>query len=525
MTAVLERPATAPGRPPTWRDRLRPPTADMTPLAGWVATLVVALVAGLVRFVRLDLPAGRIFDEIYYSCDAQNLLRFGVEVQTLNDADDASVAARCEPETPREGAFVVHPPLGKWLIALGIRLFGADELGWRFAAAVAGTLTVVVLVRLARRMTGSTVLGCFAGLLLALDGLHIVQSRIAMLDVFLVLFTTAAAACLVADRDWVRGRLAATEGDPGRWGPRLRLRPWLVAAGACLGGAVATKWTGLYFVAVLGLLAFAWEVGARRTVGVAAPVRATLVRSTAPLVGLLLVLPAMVYVASWAGWFASDVGWSRDWAAENAATGLAGLVPDALRSWWHYHGEIYRFHDSLDSSHPYQSSPLSWLVLARPVSYYYPQDIGAGDLGCTAVSCSREVLAIGTPAIWWAALVALVLLTWRWAVRRDWRAGTTVVLAFTGIAPWILADLAGRTMFLFYALPSVPFFCLALALVAGWAIGGPDASPTRRTVATAAAGGYLAVVVVNVVWLYPVLAAQTLPYAEWQDRMWFPGWI
>jgi dolichyl-phosphate-mannose-protein mannosyltransferase len=375
-------------------------------------------------------------------------------------------------------------------------------------------------------MTGSTVLGCLAGLLLALDGLHFVQSRIAMLDVFLVLWTTSAAACLVADRDWVRTRLAAADDDALRDdGPALGLRPWLLAGGVCLGAAVATKWSGLYFVAALGLLAFAWEVGARRPAGLATPVQATIVRSLVPMLAALVVLPAAVYTASWTGWFTSDLGWSRQYAENNPAQGLVALVPEGLRSLWHYHQEIFRFHDDLTASHPYRSRPASWLLLGRPVSYYYPQDVGRGDYGCEVESCSREVLAIGTPAIWWAALAALVLLLWRWATRRDWRAGAAVVLVATAIVPWVRDDLDGRTMFLFYAVPAVPFLCLALALVAGWAVGGPTASAQRRTVATAVSGGYLALVVLNFAYLYPVLAAQTIPFSAWQARMWFPGWI
>jgi dolichyl-phosphate-mannose--protein O-mannosyl transferase len=520
MTATLERPAAPPAQ--TWRDRLEPATAGLNPLVGWLAALAVGLLAGLLRFVRLDIPAGRIFDEVYYSCDAQNLLRFGVEAATRSDSDDASVAALCEPTG--EPGFVVHPPLGKWAIALGIRLFGADELGWRFAAAVAGTLTVVVLVRLVRRMTGSTVLGCVAGLLLALDGLHFVQSRIAMLDVFLVLWTTAATACLVADRDTVRSHLrSADDAALAGWGPRLGTRPWLLAAGACLGAAVATKWSGLYFVPVLGLLALVWEVAARRAAGTASPVQATLVRSTVPLVAALLVLPGVLYTASWAGWFRSDLGWSRSWAAENPVGGLAGLVPDGLRSLWHYHTEIFRFHDTLTSSHPYSSRPASWLLLGRPVSYYYPQGVGEGDYGCTVDSCSREVLAIGTPALWWAAIAALLVLAFRWATRHDWRAGTLVLLTLTAIVPWVRDDLGGRTMFLFYALPAVPFLCAAVALVLGWAVRA--ASERWRPVVTAAGGAYLALVIANFAWLYPVLAARTIPFADWQDRMWFSSWI
>jgi dolichyl-phosphate-mannose-protein mannosyltransferase len=522
MTATLERPPSAP--PPTWRDRMQPATAGLSPVLGWVAALAVGAIAGLLRLVRLDLPAGRMFDEVYYSCDAQNLLRFGVEVATRTDPDDSAVAALCEPTG--EPGFIVHPPLGKWAIALGIRLFGENEFGWRFAAALAGTLTVVVLVRMARRMTGSTVLGCFAGLLLALDGLHFVQSRIAMLDVFLVLWTTAAAACVVADRDQVRARLAAADDDGlTGTGPRLGLRPWLLAGGACLGAAVATKWSGLYFLAALALLAFAWETGARRTAGIPSPVRATLLRSVVPMLAALVLLPAVVYTASWVGWFAGDLGWSRQYAEENPATGLAVLLPDGLRSWGHYHAEVLRFHDGLTASHPYSSRPASWLLLARPVSYYYPQGIERGEYGCEVEACSREVLAIGTPAIWWAAIPALVLLLWRWAARRDWRAATAVVLVGTVIVPWIRDDLDGRTMFLFYAVPAVPFLCLALALVAGWVVGGPDASRRRRTTATAVGGAYLALVVANFAYLYPVLAAQTIPFSAWQARMWFPGWV
>jgi dolichyl-phosphate-mannose-protein mannosyltransferase len=510
MTATLERPA-APGPPP----RRVAPTAGLDPVVGWVVALAVGVVAGLLRFLRLDLPAGRVFDEVYYSCDAQNLLRFGVEVATRSDPDDASVAARCEPTG--EPGFIVHPPLGKWAIALGMRLLGEDELGWRAAAALAGTLTVVVLVRLVRRMTGSTVLGAYAGLLLALDGLHLVQSRIAMLDVFLVLWVTAALACLVADRDAVRTRLA-DGGEPGSW------RPWLAAAGVCLGAAVATKWSGLYFVAALGVLAVLWEAGARRAAGLPAPYRTTLRRSVPPALVLLVVVPAALYTASWTGWFLSDLGWSRQYAAENPAAGLAGLVPEGLRSLWHYHAEIFRFHDGLTASHPYQSRPLSWLVLARPVSYYYPQDIGPGDYGCTVDACSREVLAIGTPALWWVAVPALVLLAWRSATRRDWRAGTAVVLAATAVLPWVREDLDGRTMFLFYALPLVPFLCLAVALVVGQ-VGGDGSDRRRRALAAGLGGGHLALVVVNLAWLYPVLAAVTIPLGDWQARMWFSSWI
>src|SRR4029453_4402882 len=88
-------------------------------------------------------------------------------------------------EYNRGYSFIVHPPLGKWLIALAEQTFGYNSFGWRFPSAVAGTIAVVLLVRLARRLTGSTLLGLLAGLLLTLDGFSFAISRIGLLDVFL----------------------------------------------------------------------------------------------------------------------------------------------------------------------------------------------------------------------------------------------------------------------------------------------------------------------------------------------------
>ncbi len=234
-----------------------------------------------------------------------------------------------------------------------------------------------------------------------------------------------------------------------------------------------------------------------------------------------MVLPVALYLVSWTGWFLTDGGYDRDWAATHPAT--YGFFPDALRSLWAYHEAIWNFHRNLDSTHPYQSHPLSWPFLGRPVSYYYPPGVSAGEFGCQVSSCSREVLAIGTPALWWMMIPATLGLAARWVAKRDWRAAAFLALMLVSILAWIPSDLAGRTMFLFYALPSVPFLCLGLALLAGWLIGPLGAA--RRVVATTGVGVYVALVAVNFVFLYPVLAAVTLPYGDWYDRMWFRSWI
>jgi dolichyl-phosphate-mannose--protein O-mannosyl transferase len=259
-----------------------------------------------------------------------------------------------------------------------------------------------------------------------------------------------------------------------------------------------------------------WEAGARRAAGIPLP-RWTTVRRTA--VGLVLtmaVVPLAVYLLSWTGWFLTDNGWDRHWAS-----GLP-VVSD-LRSLWHYHWEMWHFHSTLDATHPYQSHPLSWPFLGRPVSYYYPPGLSSGRYGCTAATCSREVLAIGTPAIWWAMIPAAIGLAARWLSKRDWRAAALLAMTAVSILAWVPSDLQGRTMFLFYALPAVPFLCLGLALLAGWALGRPRT--TRRAVAATGVGIYTSLVVGNFAYLYPVLAAVTIPYRDWYSRMWFHSWI
>ena len=181
----------------------------------------------------------------------------------------------------------MHPPLGKWLIAAGEYVFGMNSVGWRVGPLIFGTLLVLILIRLVRRVSRSTLIGGLAGLLLAFDGLAFVLSRTALLDIFLAFFLLAAVSCLAADRDWFRNRLAdhlLKTGQPdlgGRFGPALVVRPWRIAAGVCFGLAVGCKWNALYLLAAFALLSLAWDVGARRLAGAGGFRRSTLVPRTA----------------------------------------------------------------------------------------------------------------------------------------------------------------------------------------------------------------------------------------------------
>ncbi|MFC6878151.1 dolichyl-phosphate-mannose--protein mannosyltransferase [Actinomadura yumaensis] len=564
VTAAADRPGPRP-----LRDWLAPPIPGSA-LWGWLGPLLVTVFAGVLRFDRLGSPKSVVFDETYYAKDALALLKFGWEHNTVKDADKLLIADRHADIWADGPSFVAHPPLGKWMIALGEWMFGATPFGWRFVPALCGTLSVLILCRVARRMTGSTLLGCAAGLLLALDGLQFVTSRAALLDIFVMFWILAGFACLVNDRDRSRRRLAEKieNGRTSVYGPFL-LHGWRIAAGVCFGAACATKWTGVFYIAFFGVMVVLWDYGARRAAGVRSPFAGTLMLEAVPAFVQLVVVAAITYVASWSGWIFKGGGWGRGEVASNP---LARPF-EAMSPLWDYHEAILNFHTGLDSKHPYQSWPWDWPILRRPVAFFYNEPKGGA---CASSRCSREILGIGTPALWWGALVALVVVLFIWLILRDWRAGAIVVGFVAGWLTWFPSAFADRTMFLFYATPLIPFMVLAIVLAFGYLIGpatvrrravpdpaadgvhggtdaqpaGPDrsdldagrdaegataagarvdgahpAASSRRVVGAAAAGAFMLVVLANFAYFHPILSAQTLPYDDWHARIWFSSWI
>ncbi|GAA3945391.1 phospholipid carrier-dependent glycosyltransferase [Actinomadura viridis] len=538
-------------QPPSLRERLAPPVPGGA-LLSWLGPLLVTLFAGFLRFDRLDKPKAVVFDETYYAKDALALLKFGWEHNTVKDADKLLIADPNANIWASGASFIAHPPGGKWMIAIGEWLFGATPFGWRFTAALCGTLSVLILCRVARRMTGSTLLGCAAGLLLALDGLHFVTSRAALLDIFVMFWVLAGFACLVADRDRSRRRLAERieAGSGAAFGPFLA-HGWRLLAGVCLGMACATKWTGIFYVAAFGIMVVFWDYGARRAAGVREPLPGALLLDAIPAFGQLVVVGAITYLATWWGWIFKPGGWGR---GEVAGFPLARPF-EALPDLWKYHAEIFNFHTGLDSKHPYQSWPWDWPVLRRPVAFFYTEPKGA----CEAEKCSREILGIGTPVLWWGAMAALLVIIGIWLVRRDWRAGAILLGYLAGWVSWFPSALSGRTMFLFYATPMLPFMVLAVVLALGYLIGpaasapepasrglGLDPSsgrpalpfgatavfqgrngpvPGRRILGAAVAGAFVLLVLANFAYFYPILAAKIIPYDAWDARIWLRTWI
>lgn len=565
--------------------------ATRAPIWMWPALLIITAIGGVLRLFNLDFPHRLIFDETYYVKDAYSVFKFGYERSWPENADDSFNAG--DPSviesTPE---YVVHPPLGKWIIGAGIHLFGADDsFGWRFSVAIVGTLTIFLMGFIAWKLFRSAFFACVAAGLLSIDGEHFVHSRTSLLDIILMAFILLAFAFIVLDREFVTKRLArftasvappadsatppagSTSGPeaeryrhrhPSRskdlinFGPRLGVRPWLIAAGISLGLAMGVKWSGLYAVAAFGILVVAWDVHSRHRAGTVHPWLGMLIRDSIPAFIKLVPVALLTYIITWSGWIRSDGAWDRQWAFENG--GWWSALPDWLLwlpSLAHYHYTAYSFHVGLDSEHPYMSNPWGWIVQWRPTSFYY-ESPDQGSMGCAVEHCSAAITSVGNPVIWGLAPIAILIALVAWIIRRDVRAGVILAgLAATWL-PWFAYQ--ERTIFTFYTIVMVPFVVLAFTYCLTLLWGRvPTADPSLLTdpsIPTDPAGSthfarqprgplfagrgtpipwslfgrrmavglILVAAIMAFAYFWPVYTGEVIPFEAWNNRMWNVTW-
>lgn len=424
----------------------------------WVAValpLAILVLAGLLRMVDLGHVDRIHFDESYYANDAKAVHERGVEI-----------------ERP------AHPPVGKWVLAAGIAVLGFDPVGWRIGAAVAGTLTVLAAYGAGVLLFRDRWLAAAAAALVALDGLAITTSRIAMLDAALALFVSLGLLLLLAHRRRRAGAPVRRRFLPAGWE--------LWAAGVAMGLAVGTKWSAAPMLALAAVLVLGSEVGRRR--GSRGTVRAVLEGGVATALPLVVV-PVVVYLASYAGFFANYTE-SKVYEQRCPELDCEAPVSERIAGLVFHHRDLIRLHRSLEHTHPYRSSAASWLVLERPVLSYLercPRDDGEP---CVVPEGTTErIVMVGNPVLWWAMLAGLPLVLWQILRRRDRTLAVVLGLGATLYVPWLGL---GRG-YLFYLTPLVPFAALALvaatrSLPRRWA----RAAPWVLVVAALATFGFLA---------------------------------
>lgn len=431
----------------------------------------------ILRLWNLGYPHKLVFDETYYVKDAWTLSATGHELAWPKDANIAFESGHVNGflNTP---AYVVHPPLGKWIIALGMRIFGAENpVGWRISLALVGIAMIYLTYAVARRVLDSSRWGLLVAGLFAIDGEAIVMARTGLLDTLLAFFALLGFYFLLRDHE--------------RYNESFWRRPWLFAMAASLGAATAIKWSGVYFLAVFCLYIVGRFAFATRDFW------ATVQKATATFF-VTVPLAFATYLASWTGWFVSSGGYGK---AAN---------PNPFIALWQYHQGAYNFHVNLTSGHPYSANPFTWLFMIRPTSFFY-ESCGTG--------CSTAITAIGNPLIWWGGAVAVITVFLTWVTKRDRVSGLVLLGLAAGYLPWLF--FSQRTVFWFYTITFEVWVLLAIALLMK---RGVEQSETPERAKRLVWVFWWVCVAVSAFFL-PIWWGTEIPYWFWLAHMWLPSWI
>ncbi len=477
------------------------------------------VIAALTRLWNLGYPAKLVFDETYYVKDALTLSAEGHEKSWPEGADTAFQSGDVSGYLS-DAAFVVHPPLGKWLIASGMWLTGPDQaIGWRLSTAILGIATVALLMLVAFKLFRSVPLSILAGFFLAVDGLAITLSRTALLDASLTFFLLLGFWLFLIDQE--KSRVKITQAIEQSKNSILIFRPWLVLTGVALGAASSIKWSGLYLLAGIGLYVVFSESLLRKNSGEQNWLRqGVLFQGSYSFVSLVPTALA-TYLLTWVRWIFGTGGYLRDSAAENSASGIFGLLPDWMISLWNYHQLIYGFHVNLRSEHPYEANPLGWLIGLHPTAFFY-ETYPFGTNGCQITEgCSSAITALGNPFIWIGSTAALLYIIYRYARHRERVLGLVLLGTACLYLPWIV--LSERTVFQFYVVSFQPWLILGLVLVIQQL--RRKLLLKSRAVANAATVAFVSLVFGAFIFFYPVNTGMYLPFELWQLRMWLPSWV
>lgn len=500
----------------------------------WRSTFLWVALAAALRFWRLGTPNNLIFDETYYAKDAYSLLKNGVEREFIDNVDSLILEGVTDifSDSP---SYVVHPPLGKWMIATGEAIFGLNAFGWRSMMAFLGVAAVAITHRTVLRLTNNLFTANLAAAALAIDGMAIVMSRTALLDQSLMFFVLVAFWALIRDIKYKKNsyydpHLGDVEVNQVkedleerglnkkrnvRWFYRLLMY-------AALGAAVATKWSGIWFAVLFTIIALCSDLmqsePGKRIVELAKSF-------VWGLSGVAIVIG--VYLSSWIGWFITDTGWGRD-----NEIGQSWL-PQPIRALIDYNNTALKFHTGLTGEHDYASDPFGWLLMLRPTSFYYGTN-SSGVVDCGSSECAAEVLALGNVVIWWVAVLAMIgfiLLAILGRLHVNERVPTLIPLLtiLAGWVPWLA--FRERATFSFYMVVIVPFICMAFAqfitMLSGVSAGSYVLIKRLRQgeVGAWAATVIIVMMTLSSIFFYPIWTAYPIGSEEWRMRMWFDSWI
>lgn len=315
---------------------------------------------------------------------------------------------------------ISHPPLGKLILSVGIRLFGMTPFGWRCMGTLTGVLMLPVLYLLLKRMFGSTEISACGTVIFAFDFMHFVQTRIATIDSYAVFF--------ILLMYYFMYRFV-TE----------RKLSCLALSGISFGLGAASKWTCIYAgagLAVLWLLHWIFRLRREKDAG-------AFVRNILFCLVFFVVLPGCIYYMSYYPY--------------GKAIGLQGVSmyfdPDYAKLVWNNQVSMLTYHVGVNASHPYSSRWYQWIFDARPILYYL--NYGSGDM-------KSAIAAFVSPLLCWGGIFAIIGMVYLTFWKRDKKAGFILIGYLAQLVPWMFI---GRITFEYHYFACTVFLLLAVCYV------------------------------------------------------------
>ena len=385
---------------------------------------------------KYDYKNGTYFDEIYFPRTALEMIR---------------------QMWPYE---ITHPPLGKAIISLGVRIFGMTPFGWRSMGVLFGVLMLPVLYVLIKKMSGDTAAAACGTVIFAFDFMHFTQTRLATIDTYAVFFILCMELFMYL---WL------TEPE----GKRRLL--WLGLSGLSFGLGAASKWVCIYAGAGLAVLwAVYWIVRALREGR--AMLRPFAVNIAWCLLFFVAVPAAVYYVSYWS--YAPSQGVTGPFRLFKS--GYLKIVLDNQKYMFNYHSD-------LEATHPYSSKWYEWVLDIRPILYYL-ENFDDGTRSAFG--------AFSNPMVCWGGILAMGGMGWLAVRERDQRAIFILIGYLANLLPWVLVS---RLTFAYHYFPCTVFLVLALAHIFADLRRREDGWPLS-------VGGFTALCVGLFAMFYPVLS-------------------
>lgn len=332
--------------------------------------ILILFFAFFTRINRLNIPERYIFDEVYHVVTAKLIAR----------NDPRAFEWWNAPIEPNTAVDWLHPPLAKYTQAFFIKTLGENSFAWRLSSVIFGTMLIALVAKLADQLFDDKRISLLAALLASLDGLLLVQSRIAMNDIHVTFF-------ILLTLIFYQKRLKTKQE-----------KKYLLLSIISAGLAMASKWSGIFILIFIG----GWELIKHLSQ----------LKSFKKLFTLdeynwffsrfvvFLFIPLIIYISSYSMMFLQgktficnqDVPIQGECYFENFKWGDRTWYSGYVSHFVELHKQIFWYQTHLEATHTYQSRPFQWFLDLKPVWFHVdrPND--------TQIA---NIYSFGNPLLFW----------------------------------------------------------------------------------------------------------------------------